>query len=210
MPRRYETSIFTDPVRTRETKSIRFHLRTEEKGALYWNGALRRPVGDGAGESLLEAWTALSETGVNIQSPPQLTLSSGEDRIPAIIYGTYSWSHLTRIGDLFGAESDALDYTEIDWFGIEAPILQASGPVELTFAPLSLDGRPGEPDRQTLWEFSDGEDVPMELSGGRFTPLPGLHTYALSCSWKRPDEDPGGSGSCIYILLIHGPESPEE
>ncbi len=210
VPLRYQTSIFTDPVRTRETKSIRFHLRTEEKGALYWNGALRRPVGDGAGESLLEAWTALSETGVNIQSPPQLTLSSGEASIPAIIYGTYSWSHISLIGDFFGAESDALDFTEIDWFGMEAPILKASGPVELHFGPVSLAGLPGEPDRKTLYEFSDGEEIPVELADGRFTPLPGLHSYALSCSWKRPDEEPGGSGYCRYVLLIDGPESPEE
>ena len=210
VPLRYQTSIYTDETYTRDTVPVRFHLRTDGEISLYWNGALRRPSGEGAGEALLAAWTKLSETGINTQSPPRLTLTSGEESIDAILHGTFHWSHVTRIGGGSGAESDALSYTEIDWLGMGAPILQAEGPVRLDFGPVRLNGGPGVPDRLSLTVFSGEDSAPLTLAEGCFTPLAGLHTYCLSCSWDHQiPEGPGGSGSCRYILLIDGADTLE-
>ena len=52
--------------------------------------------------------------------------------------------------------------------------------------------------RQTL------QSIERALAGGSFLPLVGVHTYALYCRWSRPPEEPGGSGSCTYVLLIDG------
>ena len=215
VPLIYQTNIYTDEVQTRETVPVRFHLRTEGEVTLYWNGALRRPLGEGAGEALLAAWIELSRNGVDVNAPPRLTLVSGEESIDVILHGTYHWSHVTRIGGGTGAESDADSYTETDWLGLEAPLLSAEGPVRLDFGPVRLDGSPGVPDRLSLTVFSGEDSTPMALEDGRFTPLAGLRTYRLSCVWNhRIPEEPGGSGSCSYILLIDGsedlpPEPPE-
>ncbi|MBR3556040.1 MAG: hypothetical protein IKN89_09010 [Oscillospiraceae bacterium] len=198
VPRRRQTFIYLDETLTRDTVPVTFHLRSD--GDLYWNGTLRRPVGEGAGEKLLEAWTALSETGVNTSAPPSLTLKSGETRIEAILGPTFSWSHTTRIGGGSHVESDGVWYGDIDWLGLDYPILAATGPVSLEFPTRA-------PDRCSLSAFSEKGKAPLALTDGGFTPLAGLHTYVLSCSWSSRREEPGGSGSCLYVLLIDGGEN---
>ena len=199
VPRRRQTFIYLDEAFTRDTAPVTFHLRSD--GDLYWNGTLRRPVGEGAGEKLLEAWTALSETGVNTSSPPRLTLKSGEAQIEAILCPTFSWSHDTRIGGGSHVESDGVWYGDMDWLSLDYPILAAEGPVSLDFSTEA-------PDRWcSLSVFSGGHEAPLALMDGRFTPLAGLHTYVLSCSWHSRREEPGGSGSCQYVLLIDGGEN---
>ena len=197
-----QTSIYPEETLTRETVPIRFHLRSN--GDLYMDGVLRRPLGEGAGEQLLAAWTALSETGVKTLSPPRLTLTSGTERIEAILEGTFSWSYTTRIGGGMGCESDGVWYRDFDWLGTGAPILKADGPVKLSFGPVSVDASESAPDRMRLAVFSEADEQELPLEDGCFTPLPGLRTYILSCSWKRSPEQPGGSGSGSYILLIDG------
>ena len=199
VPRRRQTFIYLDEVFTRDTTPLTFHLRSD--GEVFWNGTLRRPAGEGAGEKLLEAWTALSETGVNVNSPPRLTLKSGEEQIEAILGPTFSWYHITRIGGAHGTESDGVWYGDMDWLSLDYPILAAEGPISLDFSTEA-------PDRWcSLSVFSGGHEAPLALMDGRFTPLAGLHTYVLSCSWSSRREEPGGSGSCFYILLIDGGES---
>ncbi len=202
-----QTSIYLDETLTRETVPIRFHLRSN--GDLYMDGVLRRPLGEGAGEQLLAAWTALSETGVKTLSPPRLTLTSGTESIEAILWGTFSWSYTTRIGGGMTCESYGVWYQDFDWLGQGAPILTAAGPVKLRFGPVGPDAAEIAPDRMRLAVFSEGSEQELPLEDGCFTPLEGLRTYILSCSWKRPPEEPGGSGSCGYILLIDGVEKPE-
>ncbi len=200
VPLRRQTYIYLDETFTRETEPVTFHLRSD--GDLYWNGTLRRPAGEGAGEKLLEAWTALSETGVNTAAPPRLTLRSGEAQIDAILGPTFSWSHINRIGGFGHVESDGVWYGDIDWLGQDYPVLAAEGPV-------SLDFRTEAPDRLlSLSVFSEEGSAPVELTDGCFTPLAGLHTYVLSCSWNGRREEAGGSGSGFYILLIDGAEDP--
>ena len=173
-------------------------LRLEDNGDLTWNGALRRPLGEGAGAKLLAEWNALAETGVSTISPPRLNLVSGEESVPANLHGTYSWLHITRMGRGMGCESDG--FSDYDWLGSGCPILEAEGPVILDFA--------GEaPDRMSLSVYADYGSAPLALTGSGFTPLAGLHTYSLSCTWELEDpQAPGGSGSCAYILLIEGAE----
>ncbi len=173
-------------------------LRLEDNGDLLWNGVLRRPLGEGAGERLTAEWKALAETGVNTASPPPLTLVSGAESVPANLHGTYSWLHITRMGRSMGCESDgASDY---DWLGAGCPVLAASGPVELVF--------PGKaPDRMSLGVYADLGSASLAVTEEGFTPLAGLHTYRLGCTWEREDPPcPGGSGRCTYILLIEGAE----
>ena len=208
VPRRRQTFIYLDETFTRDTAPVTFHLRSG--GDLYWNGTLRRPVGEGAGEKLLDAWTALSKTGLNTSSPPSLTLKSGEARIEAILCPTFSWSHITRIGGFSHVESDGEWYGDIDWLSLDYPILTAEGPVSLEFGPVSLDFAAKAPDRCSLSAFSERGEAHLALTDGRFTPLAGLHTYVLSCSWGSHREEPGGSGSCQYVLLIDGGENPEK
>jgi hypothetical protein len=173
-------------------------LRLEDNGDLTWNGTLRRPLGEGAGAKLLAEWNALAETGVSTISPPRLNLVSGEESVPANLHGTYSWFHITRMGRGMGCESDGV--ADYDWIGAGCPILAAEGPVSLDFT--------GEaPDRMSLSVYSDCGSAPLALRAESFTPLAGLHTYSLSCTWELEDpQAPGGSGSCTYILLIEGAE----
>ena len=173
-------------------------LRLTEDGNLLWNGTLRRPLGEGAGERLLREFNALAETGVSTTSPPRLSLSSGAETVPANLHGTYSWLHITRMGRSMGCESDGV--ADFDWIGAGCPILEAEGPVILDFA--------GEaPDRMSLSVYADYGSAPLALTDSGFTPLAGLHTYSLGCTWEREEPNaPGGSGSCAYILLIEGAE----
>ena len=207
VPLRLQTFLYLDEAFTRDTVPVTFHLRSN--GDLYWNGALRRPAGEGAGEKLLEAWTALSETGVRTSSPPRLTLISGQEQIEAIVGPTFSWSYTTGIGGSSHAESDGVWYRDADWLDNGAPILRAEGPVVLEFSPVRPGFRPEAPDRCSLRVFTAEDETPLELTDGCFTPLAGLHTYCLSCAWKRPAEGAGGSGSGFYILLIDGGEAQE-
>lgn len=172
-------------------------FRLEENGDLRWNGTLRRPLGEGAGEKLLGAFSALAETGVSTTSPPRLTLVSGSERVPANLHGTYSWLHVTRAGRSMGCESDG--FSDYDWLGAGRPVLEAEGPVTLDFATEA-------PDRMSLFVDSDLGSAPLAVTAEGFTPLAGLHTYSLGCTWEREDAAPGGSGSCTYILLIEGAE----
>ena len=207
-----QTVIYLDEKFVRGTKRISFHLRAD--GDLYWNGTLRRPLGEGAGEELPAAWSALSETGVKTMSPPRLILHSGEAQVDAVVSGSYGWSYTTRIGEGLSAQADGVPVQEADRLSRESPILQAEGPVRLDFGPVRLNGGPGMPDLLSLIVFS-GEDSALPVpEDGCFTPLAGLHSYSLSCSWRRPPEEPGGSGWCTYVLLIDGaddlePEPPE-
>lgn len=194
VPLRRQTTVWLGSAE--EGPAARFHLRTG--GDLWWNGSLYRPLGYAAGEELLQAWAALAETGESTVSPPPLTLLSGEESISAILHGTYSWSHAYRNGGFGGAESDAEDYRTTDWLGMEAPVLQADGPVELRF-------HLREPDRMSLCAFTDLGLLPLDLTEERFTPYAGVNTYVLSCGWDRAKQ--GGSGSCNYILLIAGAET---
>ena len=194
---------YTDPsvrqtniYREGEPEPLRFHLRSN--GDLYWNGTLREPLGTDAGEQLLGEWDALAETGVNTLSPPELTLVSGAVAVPANLHGTYSWSHITRMGRGMGCESDGV--ADYDWLGAGCPVLAAKGPVTLDFAAKA-------PDRMSLFVDADLGSAPLAVTEEGFTPLAGLHTYSLGCTWEREDpRAPGGSGSCTYILLIEGAE----
>ena len=194
------TAIYLDEVFAgRDTAPIRFWF--EKNGDLYWNGTLRRPLGEGAGERLLADWKALAETGISVGSPPDLTLRCGEAETNALIHGTYSWSYDTRIGEHYGAESDSFAmFYDYDWLGTEAPILRAQGDVVLDFASR-------EPDSLGLTVFTPLGQAPAELRDGRFTPYAGVNTYALSAHWDKAEQ--GGYGSCIYILLVEG-DGPRE
>ncbi len=208
VPRRRQTFIYLDEIFTRGTTPVTFHLRSG--GDLYWNGTLRRPVGEGAGEKLLEAWTALSETGVRTSSPPRLTLKSGEDQIDAILSGSFGWDYATRIGESHCVQADSFSVREADYLSEGASILRADGPVRLEFGPVRPGSGPEAPDQCSLCVFAAEDETPMELADGSFLPLAGVHTYALSCHWDRPPEEPGGSGYCTYVLLIDGGESSEK
>ncbi len=203
-----QTFVYLDEAFTRGTVPVTFRLLSD--GDLYWNGTLRRPVGEGAGEKLLEAWTALSETGVPADSPPRLTLISGGAQIEAILSGSFAWDYTTRIGESFCAQADSFSAREADYLNEDAPILRAEGPVRLEFGLVRLGYGPEAPDQCSLCVFTEEEETPVELTDGSFLPLAGVHTYALSCHWSRPPEEPGGSGYCTYVLLIDGGESTEE
>ena len=194
------TAIYLDEVFAgRDTVPIRFWF--EKNGDLYWNGTLLRPLGENAGETLLADWTALAGTGISVGSPPDLTYTCGEESVTALVHGTYSWSYATRIGEHYGAESDAFSlFYDYDWLGQDAPILRAEGDVILSFPTR-------EPDSMNLTVFTSLGQAPAELRDGRFTPYAGVNTYALSARWEKAEQ--GGYGSCIYILLVEG-DGPAE
>ncbi len=194
IPKNRETDIYIG-----DREPVRFLLR--ENGDLYWNGALYRPQGDGDG--FLSAWNELKETGVNTAGPPLLTLSCGEESVAAVTNGTYSWTHVTRMGWSTGAESDAAAVTDTDWFSLDYPVLRAKGEVTLSFASR-------EPERiNSLTVFTavskDVGSAPVELKDWRFTPFAGLNTYLLTCTWEP--KSLGGRGTASYILLIEGAET---
>ncbi len=196
VPSGWETQIFLAP----KDNPICFHLRTN--GDLYWNGTLRRPLGENAGAELRERWKSLMDLGERAASPPRLTLSCGEASIPARLYPGYSWAYMTRMGLGTATESDAArPFDEEDWLGKEdAAVLRAEGDVILSFASR-------EPETMSLVAFTSLGQVPAELRDGRFTPYAGVNAYALSCTWDRVER--GGSGSCTYILLVDG-DGPRE
>ncbi|MBR5702172.1 MAG: hypothetical protein IKX47_06860, partial [Oscillospiraceae bacterium] len=180
-----------------------FHLR--ENGDLYWNGALRRPLGQGGGAGLLAGFEELQRSGVNTTCPPSLTLTGGEEPYEAIICHGY-WKHVTRSGytrttgdfDLF------IPYYEVDWQGEGYPVLKAQGELALHFAL-------GEPENIQLYAWTYDVQfyawngpfrTPVDLRDGRFTPYAGLNAYILTCRW--PQGACGGYGSASYILLIDG------
>ena len=200
IPGAREIAVYLDEVFTAKvTAPIRFWF--EKNGDLHWNGTLRRPLGEGAGDKLLADWKALAETGISVGSPPDLTLRCGEAETSALVHGTYSWSYNTRIGEHYGAESDAFAmFYDYDWLGTEAPILRAEGEVVLDFASR-------DPEIMGLTVFTDLGQAPVELREGGFTPYAGLNTYALSAHWEKAEQ--GGYGSCTYILLIEG-DGPAE
>ena len=194
------TAIYLDEVFTAKvTAPIRFWF--EKNGDVHWNGTLLRPLGENAGEELLADWKALAGTGINAGSPPDLTYTCGEASAAALVHGTYSWSYNTRIGEHYGAESDAFSlFYDYDWLGQDAPILRAEGDVILSFPTR-------EPDSMNLTVFTSLGQAPAELRDGRFTPYAGVNTYALSARWEKAEQ--GGYGSCIYILLVEG-DGPAE
>ena len=174
-------------------------LLLRENGDLYWNGALYRPLGNGGGEGLLAAWTALGENGENTAGPPLLTLTCGEESITAITHVSYSWNHAARMGWKTVVESDAETIAGMDWFADGAPVLYADGEVTLHFASR-------EPEKLSSFTvFSALGRSPVELKDWRFTPYAGRNAYLLSCTWKRTNQ--GGTDSASYILLIEGAET---
>lgn len=176
-----------------EGDSLALYLFPE--GELYLNGTLYRAQD---GEAFLAAWSALAETCVDTQSPPELTLSCGENALPAILYGSYAWNHVTRSGGHIHCDSDGFTMPYSRWLDSGDPVLYAEGEVCLDFAL-----RP--PEDCSLYVCSELGQFPVELREGRFTPYAGVNVYALSCTWEEPEQ--GGYGSCQYILLIEGAET---
>ena len=180
-------------------------LTLNERGDACWNGSWHRPQGEGAGEKLLADFLALAETGVNMGSPPSLTLLWGTAEAEAFRDGTYSWMYVTRAGQGFGCESDSfLDLSSVDWldppysFGPE--LLRAEGEVTLSFSDFRM------PERMSLYAVSPYGSLPVELREGRFTPYAGINAYILGASWDTPKDrsEQGGGGSASYVLLVEG------
>ncbi len=184
---------------------LRFHLR--RNGDVWWNGDLWRPVGEGAGETLLAGFEALRDSGIPIHDPPPLTYSCGEAVLTAHIAPTFSWSYISRAGVPYHTESDGDFFENIDWLDGSRPALRAEGVVRLSFPTR-------EPDRMTLGVFTGLGKAPVELRDGGFVPYAGTSTYFLSAYWEKADQ--GGYGGANYILLIEGacaidlPESDAE
>ena len=184
---------------------LRFHLR--RNGDVWWNGDLWRPVGEGAGETLLAGFEALRDSGISIHNPPPLTYSCGEAVLTAHIAPTFSWSYISRAGVPYHTESDGDFFENIDWLDGTRPALRAEGVVRLSFPTR-------EPDRMTLGVFTGLGKAPVELRDGGFVPYAGTNTYFLSVYWEQADQ--GGYGGANYILLIEGacaidlPESDAE
>ena len=96
------TAIYLDVVFTaKDTVPIRFWF--EKNGDLYWNGTLRRPLGEGAGDKLLADWKALAETGISVGSPPVMQTPSRMalrflicERISPVSSGSSKYSGSTR------------------------------------------------------------------------------------------------------------------
>ena len=174
-------------------------LTLNEQGDACWDGTWHRPLGEDGGAQLLADFLALAETGVNMTSPPVLTLRSGEETGLAYLNGTYSWYHRTRMGRGFGCESDSfLDLTKEDWENTQLPItlLRADGEVLLDFGDARI------PDSLSLSAVCPYGSIPVELREGRFTPYAGVNAYVLNASWEHKGF--GGSGYADYVLLVEG------
>ena len=173
-------------------------LTLNEQGEARWNGTLYRPQGEGAGEKLLADFDALLKTGIVMHAPPPLTLRCGGETAQAKVYGTYSWSYISRAGWGTGCMSDAFTPIEsIDWLGKESPVQVLPGTGEVT---LSFSGR--VPDTMWLYAFGEAGTIPVALDGLTFIPYAGVNTYELSVWWDRADQ--GGFGNCTYILAVEG------
>ncbi len=181
-------------------KGHRLLLQVRENGDLYWNGTLRRPLGNGGGASLLESVRELEQTGEYVPAPPAPTLSGGETDYEPILLSGNLWTHIYRSGytNTWGGFDLTIPYTDIDWFAVGYPILKAKGELRLSFA-----GR--EPDSLELYAWTKTGRAQAEVREGRFTPFAGVNAYVLSCHWDKAAQ--GGYGSGSWILLIDGDES---
>ena len=176
-------------------------LTLNEQGDLFWNDRAFRPLGDGAGEKLLEDLKALQETGIDMLSPPPLVIRCGDEEADTFLHGTYTWSYRARSGQGFGCMGDAFtDAASADWenfpYSYGPTLLPAEGEVSLSFTGSRM------PDRMGLSLNSTYGSIPVELRDGRFTPLAGVNAYLLSAEWDPGEQ--GGSGSGLYVLLVDG------
>ncbi|MBR3059714.1 MAG: hypothetical protein IKG89_03795 [Oscillospiraceae bacterium] len=174
-----------------------FQIR--ENGDVYWNGTLRRPLGNGGGADLLESIRSLELTGEYVSAPPSLTISGGETDYEPIPLSGNLWTHVYRSGysSTWGGFDLIIPYTEIDWFATGDPVLKARGELRLDFA-----GR--EPDSLELYAWTKMGHAQVEVREGRFAPFAGVNAYMVSCRWDKVAQ--GGYGSGSWILLIDGSE----